>query len=272
VIDAETWRLPITGMVERPLMLSLDDLHTHYPSREQYVTLNCISGRIPTTLMSTTLWSGVSVQDVLADARVQPGAKYLQITSEDGFYESVSLDMINSDERIMFCYAFDGNPLPVKNGFPLRIWIPDHFGMKQPKWITSIEVTDEYKEGYWVQRGWDEVARVKTRSEIDTVAVDDAYESGGQKLVPIGGIAFAGARGISKVEVNDGGAGWVEAKLRKPLSETTWVIWRYDWPFEEGKHIFKVRCYEGNGTMQITRPAQPHPSGATGIHSVEKDF
>jgi DMSO/TMAO reductase YedYZ molybdopterin-dependent catalytic subunit len=272
VIDAETWRLPITGMVARSLMLSLDDLHTHYPSREQYVTLNCISGRIPTTLMSTTLWSGVSVQDVLADARVQPGAKYLQITSEDGFYESVSLDMINSDERIMFCYAFDGNPLPVKNGFPLRIWIPDHFGMKQPKWITSIEVTDDYKEGYWVQRGWDEVARVKTRSEIDTVAVDDAYESGGQKLVPIGGIAFAGARGISKVEVNDGGAGWVEAKLRKPLSETTWVIWRYDWPFEEGKHIFKVRCYEGNGTMQITRPAQPHPSGATGIHSVEKDF
>jgi DMSO/TMAO reductase YedYZ molybdopterin-dependent catalytic subunit len=272
VIDEDTWHLPITGMVENPLMLSLNDIRNNYPSREQYVTLNCISGRIPTTLISTTLWSGVSVQDILADAQIKPGAKYLQIMSGDGFYESVSLDLINSDERIMLCYAFDGNPLPIKNGFPLRIWIPDRFGMKQPKWITSIEVTDEYREGYWVDRGWDEVARVKTRSVIDTVAVDAAYESGGQMLVPIGGIAFAGARGVSRVEVNDGGAEWVEAQLRSPLSETTWVIWRYDWPFEEGKHIFKVRCYERDGTMQITKNASPHPSGATGIHSIEKDL
>jgi DMSO/TMAO reductase YedYZ molybdopterin-dependent catalytic subunit len=272
VIDGDTWQLPITGMVDNPLMLSLDDIRNKYPSREQYTTLNCISGRIPTTLISTTLWTGVSLQDILADARVQPDAKYLQIMSGDGFYESVSLNMINSDERIMLCYAFDGKPLPIKNGFPLRIWIPDYFGMKQPKWITSIEVTDEYKEGYWVQRGWDEVARIRTRSEIDTVAVDAIYEEEGQMMVPIGGIAFAGMRGISKVEVNTGGVDWVEAQLRSPLSDTTWVIWRYNWHFEEGKHIFKVRCYEGDGTMQITENAPPHPSGATGIHIVQKEL
>ncbi|NIT62244.1 MAG: molybdopterin-dependent oxidoreductase, partial [Gammaproteobacteria bacterium] len=124
--------------------------------------------------------------------------------------------------------------LPQDNGFPLRIWIPDRFGMKQPKWITEIEVSDSYVEGYWVERGWDEVARTRTRSVIDTVAVEAAREVDGQRVVPIGGIAFAGARGISSVQVRVDGGDWQEAMLRTPLSEATWVIWRLDWPFEAG--------------------------------------
>ena len=99
--------------------------------------------------------------------------------------------------------------------------------MKQPKWITSIDVVKDYKEGYWVERGWSEVARVESTSVIDTVASEAAYESGGQILVPVGGIAFAGARGVSRVEVRVDGGQWREARLRTPLSETTWVIWRY---------------------------------------------
>jgi len=161
VIDGATWQLPITGLVDKPLTLSLDDIRNNYPAHDQYITLSCISGGVGTTLISTTQWTGASVQDVLADAGVQPEAKFLHIVSGDGYYETVSLNLINSDERIMFCYAWDGNALPVDHGFPLRIWIPDRYGMKQPKWITAIEVTDKYDEGYWVRRGWDEVARVR---------------------------------------------------------------------------------------------------------------
>jgi hypothetical protein len=236
------------------------------------VTLSCISGRIPTTLISTTQWTGVSVQDLLADAQLQPGARYLHIASGDGFYETVDLDLINADERIMFCYAWDGNPLPIDHGFPLRIWIPDRFGMKQPKWITAIEVSDEYKEGYWVERGWDEVAQVKTRSVIDTVAVEAAYDGPEGQLIPVGGIAFSGDRGISKVELRVDEGPWQEAKLRTPLSETTWVIWRFDWPYEVGDHTFEVRAYERDGTPQIAEQAKARPSGATGIHSVEENL
>ena len=266
LIDEVTWTLPIQGLVDHPLTLTLDDLRNKYPSRDQYVTLSCISGRIPTTLISTTLWTGVSLQEILADAKVRPQARYLHISSGDGFYETVDLELIQSDERIMLCYAWDGKPLPEDHGFPLRIWIPDRFGMKQPKWITGIEVSDTYVPGYWVERGWDEVARVRTRSVIDTVAVDDIYEQDGQALVPIGGIAFSGARGISRVEVSVDGGSWQEAQLRSPLSETTWVIWRYDWPFESGSHTFQVRCYEGDGVPQIDEVQSPRPSGATGIH------
>ena len=272
VIDGAAWVLPLTGMVDRPLMLTLDDLRNNYEQRSQYVTLSCISGRIGTTLISTTQWTGVSVQDVLGVAGVQAGARYLFITSGDGFYETVSLDLINSDERIMFCHSWDGNALPVDHGFPLRIWIPDRFGMKQPKWITGVEVTDTYTPGYWVERNWDELAQVKATSVIDTVAANAVYESGGQQLVPVGGIAFAGARGISRVEVRVDGGPWQEAQLRAPLSETTWVIWRYDWPFTAGQHVFEVRCVDGAGTPQIEAQRPARPSGATGIHTREADL
>ncbi|HMN27154.1 MAG TPA: molybdopterin-dependent oxidoreductase [Caldilineaceae bacterium] len=232
VIDGATWQLPITGLVDHPLMLTLDDLRTKYAARNQYITLSCISGNLGTTLISTTQWTGVSVQEILAEAKVHPAAKYLYITSGDGFYESIPLDLINADERIMFCYSWDGNTLPVDHGFPLRIWIPDRYGMKQPKWITGVEVTDQYKKGYWVERSWDEIAQVKTVSVIDTVAVDAIIHDGDQKRVPVGGIAWAGARGISGVEVRVDGGPWQPAQLRSPLSETTWVIWRYEWPFQ----------------------------------------
>lgn len=269
VIPAEGYALPIVGMVDNMLMLTLDDLRSQYESFDQYVTLSCISGRIGTSLISTTLWTGVSMQDILASAGVQEGARYVHIRSGDGFYETVEIEMINNDERIMLCHSWDGRPLPTDHGFPLRIWLPDRYGMKQPKWITAMEITDEYTPGYWVERRWDEVARVNTTSVIDTVAVDSIIENGGERLVPIGGIAFAGARGISKVEVRANEGEWVEAQLRAPLSETTWVIWRYDWPFAEGDHTFEVRCVDGEDAPQIERVQDTRPSGATGIHRVE---
>ena len=266
VIDSASWSLPITGLVSNPVSLTLDDIQRRYEPRDQYVTLSCISGRIGTDLISTTRWTGVSLQDILSTVKLSSDARYLYITCGDGFYETVDLSLIASDERIMLCYAWDGNPLPVDHGFPLRIWIPDRYGMKQPKWITAMEVTDEYRPGYWVERTWDEVARVEATSVIDVIAVDDIYESEGRAFVPVGGIAFAGARGISRVEVRVGGDEWHEARLRSPLSETTWVIWRYDWPFEPGVNEFEVRCVDGNGVPQIEGRREPHPSGATGIH------
>jgi hypothetical protein len=141
--------------------------------------------------------------------------------------------------------------------------------MKQPKWITSMQVTDQYTEGYWVERNWDELAQIKTTSVIDTVAVNSIIENGGQMLVPVGGIAFAGDREISKVEVRVDSGPWEAAQLRTPLSDTTWVIWRYDWHFEAGEHTFEVRCAEGDGTPQIEATQGNRPSGSTGIHSFE---
>jgi DMSO/TMAO reductase YedYZ molybdopterin-dependent catalytic subunit len=270
VIDGSTWVLPITGLVDNPLMLTLEDIKKKYKSRDQYVTLSCISGQIGSSLIGTTMWTGVSLQDILTDAQVRSEARYIYISAGDGFYETVDLDLIAADRRIMLCYAWDGHELPVKHGYPLRIWLPDRYGMKQPRWITGIEIIDEYRKGYWVKRNWDEIAQVKTTSVIDTVAVNAVIKEGNQNLVPIGGIAFSGARGISRVEVRVDTGPWQEAKLRSPLSETSWVIWRFDWSFEEGEHIFEVRCAEADGTPQIEDVQSNRPSGATGIHNYEE--
>lgn len=266
-VDEQMWRLKIKGLVEKPLDLTLEGLRRYEPLH-QFVTLSCISNPVGGDLIGTTRWTGVSLKRLAADLNFTPAATHLKIRAADDFFEIVSLEAIRADPRIMLAYDWDGVPLTLEHGFPVRIYIPGIHGMKQPKWIESIEATDHWEPGYWVKRGWDKEARMKATSVIDTVAVDmSLIEADQKKRVPIGGIAHAGDRGISKVEVRMDNGPWETAELRAPLSDLTWVIWRYDWPFQAGKHTFTVRCFDGHGTPQIETQAPPEPSGATGLHS-----
>ncbi len=90
--------------------------------------------------------------------------------------------------------------------------------------------------------------------------------------MPVGGIADAGSRGISKVEVQVDGGPWERAELRQPLSQLTWVIWRYEWPWQEGAHTFGVRAYDGRGVLQTTDSHPTYPAGATGIDTKQADI
>jgi DMSO/TMAO reductase YedYZ molybdopterin-dependent catalytic subunit len=267
VIDEASWRLKLGGLVDRPVELTLSQIRDHEPLH-QFVTLACISNPIGGNLIGTTRWTGVSLRRLLADVPLSPGATHLKVSAADGFYEVVSLETVRADERVMLAYAWDGLPLAAKHGFPLRIYIPDLYGMKQPKWIRSIEALDHWEAGYWVERGWDRTAQMKATAVIDTISVNMMLSQADRTTrIPVGGIAHAGARGISRVEVRVDDGPWSEARLRPPLSGTTWVVWRFDWPFQPGNHTFAVRCVDGRGVAQITEPAPPHPSGAAGIHS-----
>ena len=272
-IDEQQWRLNVTGLVEKPLALTLDELRSYDPLH-QFVTLACISNPVGGDLIGTTRWTGVSLQHLLPALRLKPGASHLKLDAADGFFEVVPIETIKADERVMLTYAWDGVPLLPEHGFPLRIYIPNVYGMKQPKWITNIEVIDHAEPGFWVVRGWDQVAEMKATSVIDVVGMDmDVIHAGQSKMiVPIGGIAHAGARGISKVELQVDQGPWQPAQLRTPLSGLTWVLWRYDWPFQHGNHTFTVRCYDGQGTPQIVTQAPPEPSGATGLYSKTEMF
>lgn len=258
VIDEKSWRLTVRGLVERPVEFTLDDLHQYEPMH-QFVTLSCISNPVGGDLIGTTRWTGVSVKALLPTVRLTKGATHLRVRSADGFHEVVALDAIERDDRVMLTYAWDGVPLLTEHGFPLRLYIPDVYGMKQPKWIEAIEVVDRWEPGYWVARGWDREGRMKATSAIDVIAVDAAFtDSSRRRIVPVGGIAHAGARGISKVEARVDDDEWHEAKLRDPLSRTAWVIWRCDLPVAEGEHTFKVRCYDGSGAPQMAGELQLH--------------
>ncbi|MEX2535127.1 MAG: molybdopterin-dependent oxidoreductase [Trueperaceae bacterium] len=266
-VDGAEWRLRVGGLVGVPREFTLDELRS-YEAMHQFITLSCISNPLGGDLIDTTRWTGVSMQRLLPDLGLAEDATHLRISSVDDFYEYVSLETIEADDRVMLAYQWDGLPLPTENGYPLRIYIPDVYGMKQPKWIDRIEAVNGWAEGFWVERGWDEQAQVRSTSVIDTVAAEAPVSSaGGETLIPVGGIAFAGARGISRVEVQVDDGDWQEAQLREPLSDLTWVIWRYEWPFEEGQHTFTVRCFDGNGDLQIVERNPVRPGGATGLSS-----
>jgi DMSO/TMAO reductase YedYZ molybdopterin-dependent catalytic subunit len=268
VVDSETWRLGVLGLVDSPRSFSLADLRRR-DATDAFITLECISNRIAGDLIGTQRWTGVSLRGLLPELGLRPQATHLLIRSADDFDEVVDLALVRADPRIMLCYAWDGLPLAIDHGFPLRIYIPDRYGMKQPKWIQSIEAIDGWQAGYWVRRGWDREARVRATAVIDTVATDMMMPArDARATVPVGGIAFAGARGIARVQVRVDDGDWMDAQLRAPLSELTWVLWRYDWPFLAGEHTFTVRCFEADGQPQIERPAPPHPAGATGLHQM----
>jgi len=268
-VDGSRWRLRVHGLVDAPQAFTLENLRA-FPALDQFVTLACISNRIAGDLISTQRWTGVSLQALLPAWGLADEATHLLLTAADGFFEVVALDEIRDDPRAMLAYAWDGLPLRREHGFPLRIYLPDRYGMKQPKWIESIEVLDHWRAGYWVERGWSREAIMKATSVIDTVATDSLVQRDGRTLVPIGGIAHAGVRGISRVEVQVDDGPWEEARLRPPLSRQTWTIWRFDWPFAEGDHTFAVRCTDGEGTMQVVEPSSVRPDGATGMHRVRR--
>lgn len=271
-IDAETWVLPFTGLVAENRAFTMQELRA-LPARDEYITMQCISNRLGGNLISTTRWTGTPVREVLQQLEIEPSGKWLRIQGGDDFFEYLSIDMAMEDERIMFTYDFDGEPLPVRNGFPLRVYIPERYGMKQPKWITNIEVVEEDERGYWVRRGWSADAIMQTTSIVDTVATNDIYQDeDGNWRVPVGGFAMSSIRGISKVELSINDGDWIEADLRDPISDKTWVFWRYDWAFEEGEHAFRVRTYDADGTLQPTERAEVRPDGATGVHTAVADL
>ncbi|MEO8608290.1 MAG: molybdopterin-dependent oxidoreductase [Chloroflexota bacterium] len=267
VIKETEWNLPFTGLVDNPITLKLADIRNNYTPIDQFVTLACISNPVGGDLIGTTRWTGVPLRDILKDVKLQSNATHLRITSADDFDEVVDLETVMNDGRVILAYEWDGLPLATKHGFPLRIYIPNHYGMKQPKWITNIEAIPQWEAGFWVRRGWDKDAFMQATSVIDTVATDSIITTGDQKFVPIGGIAHAGDRGISQVQIRVDDQDYVEAQLRTPMSDTTWVIWRYDWPFAAGSHTFTVRCVDGKGTQQIETVADVLPAGATGLVS-----
>ncbi|MAT98328.1 MAG: molybdopterin-binding oxidoreductase [Anaerolineaceae bacterium] len=264
VIERADWELQVDGLFDNPRNLTLADLMA-FPAVTQPLTLSCISNRIGGDLISAADWTGVRLGLLLEDLGLQPEAQELTIEAEDGFYESVSMpDMM--DPRTLLVYAMNGETLPQRHGFPLRIYIPNRYGMKQPKWITRIEAIEGEGPGYWVERGWSEEARPKVISIIDNVAVDQRLDNG---RIPIGGIAWAGDRGIQRVEVQVDDGEWQAAQLRlPPLSTLTWVQWRYDWPAASGEHTFRVRATDGEGTLQIGEESDVRPDGATGYHAV----
>jgi len=268
-VDAAKWSLEVKGLVTKPLKLSLDEFKKAAPVVERYQTFECISNEIGGDLIGNARWKGVRIKDILLLAQVKPGARTVIWHAADGFTESLPLD-IAMDGESMLAYEMNGEPIPQKHGAPVRVLLLNRYGMKQPKWLTAIEVTDqEYArtQGYWEQQGWDHEAIVKTNSAFRVESKDGA-------ALALGGWAFAGNRGVSKVEISaDGGKTWIPAAVKEPLGQNCWQFWSLLWtPPSTGDYFIQVRATDGGGHTQLAEQKPTLPDGAQGYHTVKVHF
>jgi DMSO/TMAO reductase YedYZ molybdopterin-dependent catalytic subunit len=262
-VNAASWQLEITGLVDHPLKLTYSEL-TALPMVTRAHTLECISNEVGQNLMSTAIWTGVRLKDLLAQAGVQSQASTMVFRAVDGYSDRLTLAQA-MDDRTLLAHHINGAPLPSKHGFPVRLLVPDLYGMKNGKWLQQLELIAGDYTGYWEQEGWSHEAHVKTTSRIDTPQDGDILQARPQFIA---GVAYAGARGIGRVEVSvDGGHTWQVATLKRPLNELTWVLWEYHWSPQSGNYLIVVRGIDKQGDYQIAEIEPTLPNGATGYHS-----
>jgi hypothetical protein len=264
-VDLASWRLDVTGLVAEPMELTLDQLRA-LGEVEQLQTLECISNEVGGHLISTARWRGVPLRALVAAVRPDASVVELKLTSADGYSESIPLAMA-SDERVLLAFEMNGKPLPERHGFPLRLLLPGTYGMKGPKWLIGIEAVDTPYEGYWEQRGWTKEALIKTMSRLDAPASSEPLDR--RTPISLAGIAFAGDRGISAVELQLGDeAAWVRAELDPAVGDSpagVWRFWRYAWsPARAGTFRVRVRAIDGRGSVQSAQVTGTLPDGASG--------
>jgi DMSO/TMAO reductase YedYZ molybdopterin-dependent catalytic subunit len=266
-VDASTWQLQVTGMVDHPLTFTYPQLLA-MPLFEQYVTLACVSNDVGGSLIGNTLWTGVHLKAVLAQAGVQSGATQIVGRSVDGFTVGFPTDYaLDPAREPMIAVGMNRQPLPAEHGYPARLIVPGLYGyVSATKWLSEIELTTrEAFDGYWVPLGWAKDGPILTESRIDHPA-DGSVPVGN---VDIDGIAWAPDRGIKSVEIQIDGGPWQAALLSRAISRATWVQWWVRWQATPGTHVIQVRATDGTGAVQTAKAVGPAPAGATGYHTVQ---
>ena len=268
-VNPKLWRLEICGMVENKRTYSLDEIKA-LPPITQETTLMCISNEVGAGLMSNAMWKGVTLRSLLEASKADPNGKKVLLHGVDNYTDTFPLEKA-MDPTTLVVYEMNGEPLPDRHGAPARMIVPGYFGEKHVKWVTRIEVTDADAEGFYEKQGWGPDFIVPTRSRFDQPD-DNAKLSLGQMPdgVPLKGIAFAGDRGVTRVEVSsDDGKTWTEAKIDYPGTKLTWVLWSYLWkPERPGDYKLVVRATDGEGELQEFDGERNQYSGRTGLHKI----
>jgi DMSO/TMAO reductase YedYZ molybdopterin-dependent catalytic subunit len=265
-VKASTWQLRIHGMVDKPIVLSFDDL-IRRPMVEHDVTLACVSEAVGGGYIGNARWQGIMLADVLREAGIQSGADQIVMRDVKGMTIGVATDPVMDGRKSMLAVGMNGRLLPVEHGYPVRAVIPGLYGyVSATKWVVDMELTTFGAfDAYWVKQGWSKQGPIKTESRIDVPKASGNGLTAGQ--VTIAGVAWAQHTGIEAVEVGVDGT-WYNATMAVQDTIDAWRQWYYAWNATPGQHVLQVRATDKSGYTQTAVVHKTEPNGATGYHTV----
>lgn len=286
-VDVETFRLSVTGHVERALSLSLEELVDGLP-RVELAAVNQCSGnsrgyaapRVPGAqwsngAMGNAKWMGVRLKDVLDRAGVKAGALQVRFAGLDEpvvdgapkVMKSLSIDHAR-DGEVMIAYAMNGEQLPLLNGFPLRLVVPGWYATYWVKMLAHVEVLDRPDDNFWTKSAYlipdtpgadmkpyqtgvamVPINRMVPRSFVTNLTGGAAVKAGKATLVR--GIALGGATGVKGVELStDGGTSWQPTTLGRDEGKYSFRQWQAEVTLPAGPAVLMVRCTNSDGLVQ----------------------
>jgi DMSO/TMAO reductase YedYZ molybdopterin-dependent catalytic subunit len=264
-VRAEDWTLRVTGMVAEPFELTFAELLDR-ELVEADITMTCVSNPIGGDLVGNARWLGVLTRDLLADARPSRRADQLVGRSIDGYTCGLPLAAAY-DRPSLVAVGMNGEPLPLRHGFPARLVTPGIYGYAgSTKWLTELEVTTFAAfDQYWVPRGYAEMAPIKPMARIDTPRSLERVAAG---RVAVGGVAWAQTRGIAAVEIRVDDEPFRPVEMAAAVGDDAWRQWRFDWDATPGRHTLTVRAVDGSGETQTAERSETLPDGASGWMSL----
>jgi sulfite oxidase len=291
---ADSWRLGVTGLVSKPLSLSVADLQAMKQTTVEAV-LQCAGNgrglfrpRVPGVqwrigAMGNAEWTGVRFADILARAGATKDARHVQLQGMERptlektppFVRGIPIAKALHPDTLV-ALRMNGAPLSPHHGFPARLVVPGWVGDDWVKWLTTVEVRVDEPKGFFYETGYrfpeppgapgeavppermKPMSTLFVKSLIGSISDGDVIAPGRHELV---GVAFSGEARIAKVEVTlDGGATWTRAELDGPDTEYGFRVFRHDWDAAPGKHTIGSRATDTKGATQPVEPVW-NPAG-----------
>ena len=290
-IDAQSYRLMISGMVQHPLVLTLDELRSRFPEHTVTATLQCTGSRrdelmkvrpIPNEVpwradaISTALWRGVLLRDVLQQVSIDGDASYALFTGLDevhkegqqvGFGCSISLQKALTSD-VLLAYAMNEEPLAPEHGFPLRAIVPGYIGARNVKWLHSIMLQNQPSNNYFQIHDYKLFPSNVTEENVDwnqgvpieeiplnaVICIPREGEVVKQGQLCVQGYAITGQNPpLTKVElsINDGKS-WLPATITHKSGPFAWCFWEASIDANPGELEIITRAWDSS---QHTQPA-----------------
>jgi DMSO/TMAO reductase YedYZ molybdopterin-dependent catalytic subunit len=297
-VDAAAWRLEVSGLVERPLSLTLAELKK-LPQVDAVHTLECAGNgrglfRLPSTsgtqwergAVGNARWAGPLLSTLLDRARVRPEARHVWFEAADRaplpdvppFLRSIPLEKAAADT--LLALRMNGDALPPLHGAPARIIVPGWYGMASTKWVTRIRLEASPSDNHFIVRGYryvypgEDATKAAPVEAMKVKSLITRPLEGGElhgSSVRIEGFAWAGPSGVKLVEVSsDDGASWKPARFASEATGTAWRGWTLDLPIDRpGSMRVMARATDGNGESQpVEARANASGYGNNSIHQV----